>query len=118
MSNVALIREIQSEFVKGDRPVVKTGMEVEVHQRIMEGTKERTQRFKGLVIKTSGKTALEKTFTVRKVSGGFGIEKIFPVNSANIEKIDVLRQFKVRRKNIGFIKTLTGKAARLKEVRK
>lgn len=117
MSNVALIKEIQSEFIKADRAVIKTGMEVEVHQRIMEGNKERTQRFKGLVISVAGKTPLEKTFTVRKVAGGFGVEKIFPLHSANIEKIDVLRQFKVRRKNIGFIRSLTGKAARLKEVR-
>lgn len=117
MSDVALLREIQSEFVKSERPVIKTGMEVEVHQKIVEWNKERTQRFKGLVISIAGKTPLEKTFTVRKVDGGFGVEKIFPVNSANIEKISILRQFKVRRKNIRFIRTLTGKAARLKEVR-
>lgn len=116
--NNELIKAIQAPFLKEDRPEIKTGMEVEIHQRIDEGNKTRTQRFKGLVIDTQGKTALEKTITVRRVTGDYAVERIFTVHSPTIEKIDVLRQFKVRRKNIKFIRELTGKAARLKEVRK
>ncbi len=118
MTNSELIKNIQSSFVQEGRPEVKTGMEVEVHQIIKENGKERTQRFKGLVIKTAGKSELEKTITVRRKVGAFGVEKGFAIHSSTIDKIDVLRQFKVRRKSIKFIRDLTGKAARLKEVRK
>ena len=87
MSNSNLIREIQKEFLQENREEIKTGMEVEVYQILKEGSKERIQRFKWLVIKTAGKSALENTMTVR-------------------------------RKSIKFIRNLTGKAARLKEVKK
>jgi large subunit ribosomal protein L19 len=112
-----LIKAIQQDGVKSDTPVIRTGMEVEVHQIIKEGNKERIQKFRGLVIKTAGKTAIEKTITVRKETDGVGIEKIFPVQSPLVAKIEVIRQFKVRRANIGFIRKLTGKASRLKEVK-
>ncbi len=118
MTNSELIKNIQSSFVQEGRPEVKTGMEVEVYQIIKENGKERTQRFKGLVIKTAGKSELEKTITVRRKIGAFGVEKVFAIHSTTIDKIEVLRQFKVRRKSIKFIRDLTGKAARLKEVRK
>jgi len=91
-------------------------MEVEVSQRISEGNKERTQKFKGIIIKTAGKNELEKTITVRRKVGAFGVEKIFAIHSPTVEKIEVFRQFKVKRKSIKFIRDLTGKAARLKEV--
>jgi len=93
-------------------------MEVEVYQIIAEGNKSRIQRFRGIIIKTAGKTELEKTITVRRKVGPFGVEKIFAVHSPTIEKIEILRQFKVRKANIGFIRELTGKAARLKEIQK
>ena len=118
MSNAALIKLVQAEYVQEGRPEIKTGMEVEVHQIIKEGSKERIQRFKGLVIKTAGKSAMERTMTVRRKIGAFGVEKVFSIHSTTIKEIDVLRQFKVRRKSIKFIRDLTGKAARLKEVRK
>lgn len=118
MTNVQLIRQIQQEFIKEGRPEVQTGMEVEVHQKIKEGNKERVQRFKGIVIAVAGKTPLEKTITVRRKVGPFGVERVFPLHSPTITQIDVLRQFKVRRKSIKFIKELTGKASRLKEIRK
>jgi large subunit ribosomal protein L19 len=118
MTNSELVKKIQSSFVQEGRPEIKTGMEVEVYQIIKEGNKERIQRFKGLVIKTAGKSELENTITVRRKVGAFGVEKVFAVHSTTIEKIEVLRQFKVRRKSIKFIRDLTGKAARLKEVRK
>lgn len=117
MTNSVLVKKIQGEFIQEGRPEIKTGMEVEVHQLIKEGNKERIQKFKGLVIKTAGKTQMEKTITVRRKIGAFGVEKIFTIHSPTIKQIDVLRQFRVRRKSIKFIRELTGKAARLKEVR-
>ena len=117
MTNVNIVRAAQSSFLQAGRPDIKTGMEVEVYQKIKEGNKERVQRFKGIVIKVAGKSELEKTITVRRKVGAFGVEKIFAVHSPTIEKIEILRQFKVRRKSIKFIRDLTGKAARLKEVK-
>ena len=126
MTNSALVKTIQESFLQEGREQIRTGMEVEVHQIIKEVNakdkkgelKERIQKFKGLVIKTAGKSDLEKTITVRRKIGAFGVEKVFAIHSSTIEKIEILRQFKIRRKNIGFIRDLTGKAARLKEVRK
>ena len=118
MTNNTLVKKIQKEFLQEGREEIKTGMEVEVHQIIKENNKERIQKFKGLVIKTAGKSQMEKTMTVRRKIGAFGVEKIFAIHSPTIKQIDILRQFKVRRKSIKFIRDLTGKAARLKEVRK
>jgi len=117
MSNIKLIRQIQAEYLQKGRPDLRTGMEVEVSQRISEGNKERIQKFKGIIILTKGGNELEKTITVRRKIGAFGVEKVFAIHSPTIEKIEVLRQFKVRRKSIKFIRDLTGKAARLKEVK-
>ncbi len=116
--NSDIIKKVQGEFLQENREEIKTGMEVEVHQIIKEGSKERIQRFKGLVIKVAGKTEMERTITVRRKVGAFGVEKIFAVHASNIKEIDIIRQFKVRRKSIKFIRDLTGKAARLKEVKK
>ncbi len=118
MSNSELIKKVQTDFLAKKRPEIKTGMEVEVYQKIKEWNKERIQRFKGIVIKIAWKSLLEKTITVRRKIGAFWVEKIFTIHSPNIEKIEVIRQFKVRRKSIKFIRNLTGKAARLKEVKK
>lgn len=112
-----LIEIIQQDSIKDERAEIKTGMEVEVSIIIKEGAKERIQKFKGLVIKTHGKTKLDKTIVVRKDVDGVGIEKIFPIYSPAVQKIEVLRSFKVRRNNITFIRGLRGKAARLKEVK-
>lgn len=117
MSNSSLIQQIQADFMKKDLPELRTGMEVEVHQIIKDGDKSRIQKFKGLIIKHAGKSEMEKTITVRRKIGAFGVEKIFSIHSTTIEKIEVLRKFKVRRKSIKFIRDLTGKAARLKEIR-
>ena len=118
MTNATLVQKIQSEFVQEGRPDIQTGMEIEIYQKIKEGSKERIQRFKWVVIKTAGKSALEKTVTVRRKVWAVAIEKIIAVHSPTIEKIEVLRSFKVRRKSIKYIRNLTGKAARLKEIRK
>ena len=117
MSNAELIKKVQAEFLQEGRDEIRTGMEVEVHQIIKEWSKERIQKFKWLVIKTAGKSDLEKTITVRRKIGAFGVERVFSVHSSTIKKIDIVRQFKVRRKSIKFIRDLTGKAARLKEVK-
>ena len=118
MSNSHLIKAVQADFLQKGREEIKTGMEIEVHQIIKENGKERIQKYKGLVIKTAGKSALEKTITVRRKIGAFGVEKVFAIHSPTIKQIDIIRQFKVRRKSIKFIRKLTGKAARLKEVQK
>jgi len=124
MSNAQLIRTIQESYLQEGRQEIKTGMEVEVSIIIKEewakgkSSKERIQKFKGLVIKTAGKSPLEKTITVRRKIGAFGVEKIFAIHSPTIKEIVILRQFKVRRKSIKFIRELTGKAARLKEIKK
>lgn len=117
MSNTALIEEIQKASQTITDQKFRTGQEVEVHQIIREGDKERIQKFRGLIISLRGATPLDRMITVRADMDGIGIEKIFPVNSPNVQKIDILRQFKVRRKNIGYIRELTGKAARLKEIK-
>jgi large subunit ribosomal protein L19 len=118
MTNSELIKKVQVGFLQDGREEIKTWMEVEVYQIIKEGNKERIQRYKGLVIKTAGKSELERTITVRRKIGAFGVEKVFAIHSSTIQKIDIIRQFKVRRKSIKFIRDLTGKAARLKEVKK
>ena len=117
MTNAQRIKKVQEPFLKADRVEYKTGMEVEVSQTIREWWKERVQKFKWIIIKTAGKTPLEKTITVRRKIGAFGVEKIFAIHSPSVLKIEIIRQFKVRKKSIKFIRDLTGKAARLKEIR-
>ncbi len=115
--NSKLVNLIQKDFIKNQMPDIKTWMEIEIHQKIKEWNKERIQKFKWLVIKTKWKTPLEKTVTVRRVADWFWIEKIIPINSPTIVKIDIVRLFKVRRANIGYIRELKWKAARLKEIK-
>jgi large subunit ribosomal protein L19 len=117
MSDVTLINAIQAGAQKENQPRFETGMEIEVHQIIREGEKERIQKFKGLIISMRGATPLTRMITVRADIDGIGIEKVFPINSPFIAEIKVLRKFKVRRNNIGYIRGLTGKAARLKEIK-
>lgn len=117
MSDTKLIQEIQQEFVKEWIPDVKTWMEVIVHQKIKEWNKERIQKFKWLVIHTKWSTPLTQVITVRAIASWVWIEKIFPLNCPTVDTIEIVRQFKVRRKNIGFIRKLRWKAARLKEVK-
>lgn len=115
--DTTLITQIQAGTTKDTLPTLETGMEVEVHQIIREGEKERVQKFRGLIISMRGKTPLERMITVRSDVEGIGIERIIPVHSPAIAKIEVLRRFKVRRNNIKYIRGLTGKAARLKEIK-
>ena len=110
------IEMVEKEQMRVDLPPIQTGDTVKVHSRITEGDKERVQVFKGVVIrKRKGNTGA--TFTVRKVSYGVGVEKIFPMHSPTIDKIEVISKGKVRRSRLYYLRKLKGKAARLKERR-
>jgi large subunit ribosomal protein L19 len=100
-----------------ERPRMKAGDTVKVHVRVKEGDKERIQIFEGIVINLR-RGGTRASFTVRKVSFGQGVERIFPLHSPVIQKIDVLRSAKVRRAKLFYLRDLKGKAARMKEVRK
>ncbi|NTW32393.1 MAG: 50S ribosomal protein L19, partial [Bacteroidetes bacterium] len=101
---------------KKEAPVFKAGDTVTVHYKIIEGSKERIQQYQGVVIQRSGSGATE-TFTVRKISGNIGVERIFPLRSPFIEKIDLNKRGVVRRAKIFYIRGLRGKKARIKEKR-
>jgi large subunit ribosomal protein L19 len=111
-----VVEMLEMEQMRGDIPDFKPGDTVKVHARIKEGEKERIQIFQGVVIrKRKGKTGA--TFTVRKVSYGIGVERIFPVHSPNIDKIEVVSRGKVRRSRLYYLRNLRGRAARIKEKR-
>ncbi len=111
-----LIDAITSEYMKNDIPEFRPGDSVKIHVRIKEGEKERIQIFEGLVIKRRG-GGISETFTVRKISYGIGVERTFPVHAPVIAKIEVTRKGKVRRAKLNYIRTLSAKAARIKERR-
>ncbi len=96
-----------------DFPDFNTGDRIKLHVRVIEGSKERIQQFEGDVIAIRG-SGNGKTFTVRKVSSGVGVERIFPFNSPKIAKIELVRQGKVRRAKLYYLRNLSGKAARIK----
>ena len=111
-----LINEITAEYLKSDVPAFRPGDTVKVHVKIIEGTTHRIQTFEGLVIKRQG-SGISETFTVRKISYGVGVERTFPVNAPVIDKIEVTRRGIVRRAKLNYIRTLSAKAARIKERR-
>lgn len=111
-----IVREIEKEYMRTDIPDFRPGDTVRVHLKVEEGGKERVQVFEGIVIARSG-GGLRETFTVRKVSGGVGVERIFPLHSPAIEKIEVVRKGRVRRAKLYYLRERVGKAARLKERR-
>ena len=106
----------EQSVVKPTLPAFKAGDTVSVHYKIREGNKERIQVYQGVVIQKNSSNATE-TFTVRKMSNGIGVERIFPVNSPNIDKIEVNSVGKVRRAKLFYLRELTGKAARIKSKR-
>lgn len=111
----SLIKFVQDEFVtRKELPEFGAGDTITVYYQITEGSKTRTQFFKGVVIQRRGQGASE-TFTIRKMSGTVGVERIFPVNLPAIEKIEVNKHGKVRRARIFYFRELTGKKARIKE---
>ena len=114
MSNSPIIDRLIAKTRRSDLPQFKPGDTVRVQVKIKEGDKERLQAFEGLVISKSAGN--QPSFTVRKMSFGQGVERIFPLNSKVIEKIDVLRSAHVRRAKLYYLRALRGKAARLREV--
>ncbi len=111
-----VIANLEKEQMRVDIPDFKPGDTIRVHARIKEGEKERIQVFEGLVIrKRKGK--IGATFTVRKMSYGIGVERIFPLHSPNIDKIEIVTRGKVRRGRLYYMRKLKGKAARIKEKR-
>ena len=112
-----LIELVEKDYLKADVPQFKSGDTVAVHYKVKEGNKERIQVFEGVVIRGSG-GSVAKNFTVRKISSGIGVERIIPLNSPLIEKIEVKRIGKVRRSKLYYLRNLSGKAARIKEIRK
>ena len=112
-----LISYVQDHFIeKKDFPEFSSGDTLTVYYEIREGDKSRTQFFKGVVIQVKG-TGLSKTFTIRKMSGTVGVERIFPINMPALQKIEVNSRGKVRRSRIYYFKQLRGKKARIKEAR-
>ena len=113
--NMKLVDEITKSQLRSDLPDFKSGDEVKVSVRIIEGNKQRIQNFQGVVIIRRG-GGVSETFTVRKMSSGVGVERTFPLHSPNIASIEVLRRGKVRRNKITSIRNRSGKAARIKEI--
>jgi large subunit ribosomal protein L19 len=111
-----LIQKFANKFCKQSVPDLRPGMIVKVHQKIIEGNKTRVQIFQGTVIAVNPGHNVDATFTVRKISEGIGVEKVFPFHSPNVVKIDVQRAQKVRRAKLTFLRERSGKALRLKEV--
>lgn len=113
-----LVKFVQDEFVtRNDLPEFGAGDTITVYYQIKEGDKTRTQFFRGVVLQRRGVAATE-TFTIRKMSGSIGVERIFPVNLPAIEKIEVNKRGRVRRARIFYQRERTGKAARIKELRR
>jgi len=113
MSTHPLIREIENSFRRDNIPDFRPGDSVRVHTLIKEGDKERVQIFEGVVIDRRNSSSLA-SFTVRKISYGVGVERVFPLHSSRIEKIEVVQHGRVRRARLNYLRQLRGKAARIK----
>jgi large subunit ribosomal protein L19 len=112
-----LVKFVEEQTVTVNKfPSFKAGDTVSVHYKIREGNKERIQVYQGVVIQRNS-VGVSETFTVRKVSNGIGVERIFPANSPNIDKVEVNSHGKVRRSKLYYLRALTGKAARIKSKR-
>ena len=109
-----IIKAIENEYLKENAPEFKIGDTVKVHVKIKEGNRERIQIFEGVVIKRQN-AGLNETFTVRKISYAVGVERTFPVHSPKIEKVEVVREGKVRRAKLYYLRDRVGKAAKPKE---
>lgn len=109
------IEDLRSEGAQKGRAAYKAGQTVRVHRKIREGDKERIQIFEGLIIEANNQASNSATITVRKIVGGIGVEQVFPVYSPLIEKIELVKEAKVRQGRLYFMRALRGKAARLRE---
>ena len=112
----ALLQAVDSAQLRKDIPEIKSGDTVRLQVRVVEGNRERLQPFEGVVMRLRG-GGVNRNFTVRRITHGVGVERTFLLNSPRIEKIEVVRHARVRRKQLYYLRGLTGKAARLKEVR-
>jgi large subunit ribosomal protein L19 len=110
------LQQVESLYMHKVPPEFRAGDTVRVHVRVVEGDKERIQVFQGVVIGRRGGGTRE-TFSVRKISGGIGVERIFPLHSPNVDRIEVIRRGKVRRAKLYYLRELRGKAARIEERR-
>ena len=109
-----LLQAFTNEQLKQEVPVVRIGDTVRIHNKIVEGTRERIQMFEGTVIAKNG-GGISETFTVRRISYGCGVEKVFPIHSPNVVKVDVIRRGKVRRAKLFYLRDKVGKDAKIKE---
>jgi large subunit ribosomal protein L19 len=109
-----ILDQIETEQIKKGMPELRPGETVRVHVKVVEGEKERTQVFEGIIIRLSGKGS-RTTFTVRKISYGVGVERIFPLYSPRIDRVDVVARGKVRRAKLYYLRERSGKRARLYE---
>jgi len=114
--NLGLVNEITKEQMRDDIPDLRPGQTVRVDVKIKEGDKSRIQAYEGVVVKIQG-SGIGKTFTVRKVSSGVGVERTFPVHSPVIDKVTVVRRGKVRRAKLFYLRNRSGKSAKIKEIR-
>ena len=112
--DASILRELTSDQLKTDLPEFGAGDTVRIHVRVIEGDKERTQVFEGTVIQRRG-SGIQETFTVRKISQGIAIERIFPIHSPRISKIERLREGQVRRARLFYLRGRKGRAARIRE---
>jgi large subunit ribosomal protein L19 len=112
----ALLAAVESAQLRKDIPEIRSGDTVRLQVKVVEGIRERLQPFEGVVIRLRG-GSINRNFTVRRITNGVGVERTFLINSPRIEKIEVLRHARVRRKQLYYLRGLTGKAARLKEIR-
>ena len=115
MDYIKIVEQAFSQNKAASYPEFKAGDTITVTYRIKEGDKERLQKFKGVVIQICGATPFTRTFTIRKVSGGIGVERIFPYELPSIESIELNKVGKVRRARIFYLRNLAGKKARIKE---
>ena len=109
-----LIKELNKEQLQKEKPVVKIGDTVRVHVKVKEGSRERIQVFEGIVI-ANKHGGIEETITVRRISYGVGVEKVFPIYSPSIDHIEVVRHGKVRRAKLYYLRSRVGKGAKVKE---
>ena len=110
-----VIKELTADMLKKDAPEILIGSTVKVHVRIKEGEKERIQVFEGTVI-AKNNSGIAETFTVRRVSYGVGVERVFPVHSPNVAKVELIRKGKIRRAKLYYLSDRVGKAAKVKEL--
>src|SRR5262245_21044401 len=113
---MGLLEKIEAAHLKSDRPELSPGDTIEVSRRVIEGDKERQQKFRGEVVSVRG-SGLRKTFTVRKISEGVGVERTFPLHGPSVAEIKVVKHSRVRRAKLFYLRRKAGKAARLTEGR-